>query len=1814
MLGLLLPVQSSFAAAPTGPAGPGANPGKGKSVSASRWPDAKQESASAKIHQKVSETFAQSAKPQSYLVKLRAQADVFGAAAAARQNAAPAKQEVMARTAVINALKETANNSQRGLLAELDALMKKGSVTRVDKYWVANLIAVTSTQDVMQQIAKRSDVAQILPIGQIKLVSSVGNGVSPTAVSGQGGPVAMGEAGIMSTEWNLDKVGAPAVWSMYGIDGSGTVVASLDTGVEGTHPALQNAYRGLNADGSVDHTYSWFDAVNGQSAPYDDHGHGTHTTGTMVGDDGAGNQIGVAPGARWMAAKILNAAGNGTDQDIIEAGQWILAPGGDPSKAPDVVNNSWGGGPGIDDWFRDVVRAWRAAGIVPVFAAGNDGPGDGSVSVPGNYPESFAVGATDANDALAGFSGRGPSAYNGVMKPEISAPGVNVRSSVPGGGYEGGWNGTSMAAPHVAGTVALLRSANAALTVEEIEQILINSADPLTDSRYPTAPNNGFGHGLLNAFTAVGMVVDGVGSVSGRVVTGGDDFVAPVVTHTPVTESYKQLPIDISATASDNVAVSSVQLRFRIPGLSWWGTVDMSRTEGDHRSATYMGSIPADMTFGDSVEYYIQAMDHAGNMKSSGSATRPHSITLMSGLSLPHTQDFEGSTAGWTHGGENDVWEIGTPTSGPGAAHSGSRLAATNLSGNYPDASESFLMSPPIDLSGAGPGTSLAFWQWHALETNFDLGYVLASGDGGATWQMLDYVTGSSNGWRQKVVDLSSFAGSSSVFVAFYLSSDGSVTQAGWYIDDVELYEDAEAPAAPTNLQATADGIGGINLSWDAVTAGDLDHYSVYRSTTAGSGYSMLGQPTAAQYADGSVTAGTTYYYVVTATDMFGNESDMSVEASATPAASMVAFQDDMESGDNGWAHSGAGDSWQRGTPTSGPGSANSGSNVWATNLAGNYASSTNASLVSPPIDLSGMANAALRFAHWYALERNFDFGRVEVSADAGATWTVLASYTSPSGGSPVGWESPTIDLTPYAGQTIQIRFRLQTDSSVEYAGWYIDDVMVAGSAAGGNVFDMPLTGPEVKAEMGPKGKPATPAVKQIQMPSRTNAGKVSRVTSTVRPSGIGISSLPVEATVTVLETGRVVRTDPANGSFSIVLPAGTFTLRAEAYGYHPTDTTVIVEDGQDTAAIMVLGPMARGRITGTVTDARTGEPLAGASVGVAEDMQVAPAMTDATGHYMLEVLEGTYTLQARASGYYAANDEVTVAGGATETMDMWLEPFVGMPGEIAYDDGVAENAWGYYDAGNGWAVRMSPPDGGAVMLRSARIFLWDASWPTPGGNTFRAAVFAANPDGTPGPMIGSEVRVTNAVRGDWNEVDFSHLGLVTSDDFFIAYIQDAPYPNTPGMPVDESTPPTGRNWQMVAGAWSLFENSGNLMIRAMVDMELSAPTITSPEDGSFTNNPNLTVTGTAAAGAAVTVEMDGMAAGTATADAAGQWSTSVMLAEGAHELTAVSTPPGGGVETLPSAAVAVTLDSVAPNLAVTAPAQNAAQRNRIIQVSGSVAEDHLDSLTVNGANVTVASDGSFAMEIVGTEGTNTVAIVAEDMAGNTTAVSRTVMIDSLAPVLSSMLPRTNTTLYTGDRVTIAFDSEPGLAEATFQIGISGASTTGTVDPATGVAKPGVTVPGKTPGSTTPGTATPGEVTLTEVRPGHYEAEWTVPDGISSNAAYVMFRAVDAAGNETRAVAAGTLRIIDNTRPVAVIKGPASGRVNTLMTFDGRSSTDADGRIVSWVWNWGDGTAESSGNRVPHRYTRTGTYTVTLTVTDDKGATATATHTVTVTR
>jgi PKD repeat protein len=319
------------------------------------------------------------------------------------------------------------------------------------------------------------------------------------------------------------------VWAL-GYTGQGVVVAGNDTGIDWDHPALVNHYR-EQQPGYGRHDFNWHDAIHipdsscgaDSPVPCDDYGHGTHTLGTVVGDDGAGNQIGMAPGAKWIGCRNMN-VGDGTPATYIECFEFFLAPyplggtpdQGDPALAPDVINNSWGcpSSEGCDLYTLEAaVEALRQAGIVVAVSAGNGGyNGCGSIDdPPAIYQQSFTVGAFNhTNDQIASFSSRGPVTYGGqtYIKPDIAAPGVSIRSSVPGGGYESaGWSGTSMAAPHVTGAVALLLSAAPGYTgrVDLLEQALTSTAEPKSSSQCgdPNPPNNVWGWGILDVLAAV---------------------------------------------------------------------------------------------------------------------------------------------------------------------------------------------------------------------------------------------------------------------------------------------------------------------------------------------------------------------------------------------------------------------------------------------------------------------------------------------------------------------------------------------------------------------------------------------------------------------------------------------------------------------------------------------------------------------------------------------------------------------------------------------------------------------------------------------------------------------------------------------------------------------------------------------------------------------------------------------------------------------------------------------------------------------------------------------------------------------------------------------------------------------------------------------------------------------------------------------------------------------------------------------------------------------------------------------------------------
>ena len=356
------------------------------------------------------------------------------------------------RVAVVQALQETAARTQQEVLAYLRQRERAGRVRDITPFWVFNGIALTGDGETLAALAERDDVAQIRANRTRRLPEVPFKPVD--------------EVSLQSVTWNIERIRANRVWEELGITGRGVVVANMDTGVDWQHTALRDAYRGRSGD----HNYNWFDFTGTYpTAPGDGHGHGTHTMGTIVGrgvdGNGAPLQLGVAPGATWIAVKIFSDSGSTDDITIHKGFQWILAPtdlngeNPDPTKAPDIVSNSWGADNGADPTFRLDLQAWRAAGIFSAFAAGNSGEaGAGSVNMPASYPEGFAIGATDPDELRASFSAEGPSFW-GQIKPDVSAPGQFIRSTIPNNAYAVA-SGTSMATPHAAGLAALLLEAS----------------------------------------------------------------------------------------------------------------------------------------------------------------------------------------------------------------------------------------------------------------------------------------------------------------------------------------------------------------------------------------------------------------------------------------------------------------------------------------------------------------------------------------------------------------------------------------------------------------------------------------------------------------------------------------------------------------------------------------------------------------------------------------------------------------------------------------------------------------------------------------------------------------------------------------------------------------------------------------------------------------------------------------------------------------------------------------------------------------------------------------------------------------------------------------------------------------------------------------------------------------------------------------------------------------------------------------------------------------------------------------------------------
>ncbi|SDG65554.1 Carboxypeptidase regulatory-like domain-containing protein [Sinosporangium album] len=509
-----------------------------------------------------------------FLVRLKGGADL-NAARAATTRADKGAQVYKAKTAF-------AASSQAGLRTLLAA--RKARFTPL---WIVNAVHVTGDAALAAEIAALPEVERIEP--DIVLANgpvnapgkspgkSPGNsaaGVEPDGPKGESPARAQAAAAVA---WNIERIGASQVWSEFKTRGEGIVVGNIGSGVQFDHPALAAQYRGKRADGGVDHNYNWFDAMGTcEGAPCDvctispscnGYGFGTPQMSLMVGGS-VGDDIGVAPEAKWITARGCD-GGYCYFSSLLAAGQWMLAPtdltGGNPRPdlAPDVITNSWGtpgdrsgGVPGYHRWYKEIVDAWVAAGIFPALNNGPRSQACNSSFSPGQYANGYSVGTFDANNAINAGSGRGPG-ENGEIKPNIAAPGVNVRTAIAGNGYRT-WTDQSFSAAHVAGAVALMWSAVPSLyrDVPATRALLDRTAVDVDDTSCGGTPakNNVWGEGRLDVYAALKAApAEAAGGLTGTVTAGGSPVALASVT---------------VAGAGSRTVVTASDGGFRIPRLA----------------------------------------------------------------------------------------------------------------------------------------------------------------------------------------------------------------------------------------------------------------------------------------------------------------------------------------------------------------------------------------------------------------------------------------------------------------------------------------------------------------------------------------------------------------------------------------------------------------------------------------------------------------------------------------------------------------------------------------------------------------------------------------------------------------------------------------------------------------------------------------------------------------------------------------------------------------------------------------------------------------------------------------------------------------------------------------------------------------------------------------------------------------------------------------------------------------------------------------------------------------------------------------------
>ena len=1355
-------------------------------------------------------------------------------------NAEKSKEELQKeiRKEIVNESKELAKSTQASILEILKNEKNKGNVKSYESFFIINCVNLVARKSVIVELAKRDDVEKIIENKVIKVEKPEKNEIIRMSRS----------AYDIHIPWNLEAINAYKAQRYTKDCNNEVVVGIIDSGVDSTHSAISKNYRGNDSSLAA---YSWYNTITGkdgsQEKPYDDRGHGTHVCGTILGSK-ENALLGVAPKAKWIGVKVFDQDGETNNVKLLKAGQWIMAPNGDPTKAPKVVNNSWGGNSN-DGFFQDIVKKWREAGIFPVFSAGNVGPfndgGDDSIGTPGAYPESYAVGAIRKDEHIAKFSLRGKSTYTNKIKPDIVAPGVNILSCIPGEKYTI-YTGTSMAAPHVTGVIALMLQVNPNLTVDQIENILNETALPLKDEYYTTTPNNGYGYGKVNAVSAVQLAMgqekgkdikkDKIAILSGRLLAHGQDTQAPVISHNPINKIFTTYKTTFDVDAKDNTGVKSVKLLLDLG--NGYKSYDLELKRGNKVDGYYSTNIPVE-TFKDvsAGKYYIEVSD----INDKVTKTPVYTFEVQKGIGIGYVNDFESDISGFDFGGEAKLFKWGKLKSDEANNKVIGIEPYDKIRGN------SIVVMPPIDLTGENRKAALTFKHWYDLGNSeyafFDTAEVwIAEAKEDSTpdtlqWKLKRTYKNSSKGWTNEYIDLSEYFGKKiCIMFGFRPNGEWKSEGKGWYIDDLKVEEvSKEVPEKPSkDLSLLKKKEGRIVYSFSSIENDNITAYELYRSKSENSGFECIKTVLKGDEKNGfgkysidlsdtpKPQKGTYYYYAVA--KIGDNKSEPSEIKSVTFTEGKEFKSFDFENGEEGWTSSINGDEksqWEFGNLKYGDQFStqykkpiekqslgkNDGMKMWATNMNDYRSPNTKYALVSPSMDLSSLSDGTLYYQNWFGSSGkrysddydtyNQDIGEIYFSKDSGKTWKkfyTLDEKNLEKVGIKHSWFTNKVEIPKdYLVKDFKVKFLLDTGSdsgssdAEQSGGWYIDDVTINSK----NLEDKNIVIDKNPAPF--------------------------KLTNLQRPSSENKSVLPLSGKIIIAEQNSLakviatVQTEPGTGAFSIKLPVGDYLIVGSADGYKNSehDNITLKKDGLNKD--IYLEKAGGASVTVKLKDYNYDEFKGLGKVTLYKKGEIAPIAEKEGVNVTFENLyPGEYKFIVNSDGYKKIEQDFTLDDHSGPFNARLHEKiFPQKESSVGYTDVTPLELAGMDLKNRAFANKITNDK--IAQIKEISYFITKTKEVDLKGSKYRISIYDKNDDDElPGKILFSK-DLTFEKEG-WNKIDVSNVQVW--GDYYIAFTK---LDGNLALGIDNKKENT-MSYQMFNDAWDEPDTNGTYMIGAKVE------------------------------------------------------------------------------------------------------------------------------------------------------------------------------------------------------------------------------------------------------------------------------------------------------------------------------------------------------------------------------------------------------------